>query len=227
MKNPEREAIATLGGFDAQGNPCSRHYERLDTTIDLYRDHPKPKPWVIVSGGTPCAERPGVIESMVSRDYVTGRNVCAADVLLDILGLCTIGNAASIAEIMHAHGIRRAKLVTSASHMLKALCTFRFVGGSSLDFVPVVVPERYQPTDEALRQYNHLGFAMLAYITEGVESGDTVSVKRRLREFVPEYGGRMDKQELEAASLARVAECPSLLERLPVPRDATAEFLPL
>ena len=124
------EAIVVLGGgsstlrsaeqeMDALSNPGilrvwegARLYENLD------------QPWVIVSGG--MNERAGALtpESMPMRDVLIDIGVPADRILLESSSRNTFEQAVYLHSLLDIRGIERFALVTSPTHMRRAIATF-------------------------------------------------------------------------------------------------------
>ena len=124
------EAIIVLGGgsstlrsdgqeMDALSNPGilrvwegARLYENLD------------QPWVIVSGG--MNERAGALtpESIPMRDLMLDLGVPAERILLESSSQNTYEQALRLRSLLDTHGIENFVLVTSPTHMRRAMATF-------------------------------------------------------------------------------------------------------
>jgi uncharacterized SAM-binding protein YcdF (DUF218 family) len=105
--------------------------------VRLYRelDHP----WVIVSGGT--NEKAGLTtaESGAMRDLLLDNGVPAGRILVESGSQDTHDQALKIPALLAAYDIERFVLVTSPTHMLRALLSFEKAG---LDPIPVLANER-------------------------------------------------------------------------------------
>jgi len=96
-------------------------------------------PWVIVSGGT--NEKAGLTtaESEAMRALLIEQGVPAGRVLVEAGSQDTHDQALKIPALLEARGIRRFLLVTSPTHMLRALRSFEKAG---LDALPAPASER-------------------------------------------------------------------------------------
>src|SRR5215469_2100481 len=86
---------------ETSGMPSARLAARLDRAVELYRRGEFPV--VIVSGGR---GREGYDEGMVMRDYLIGKGVPAASIIVDLHGDTTMKTAENGAAIMRTRGYR-------------------------------------------------------------------------------------------------------------------------
>ena len=110
----------------------------------------------IVSSGGPPHGRDMIPESEVMRQALLDLGVPDSMILLESESKVTREEAILSAEILHAHGITSCIVVTSDTHMRRALATFRRAG---LDAVPAIAlnpvafespVRRWLPTQQAL-----------------------------------------------------------------------------
>jgi uncharacterized SAM-binding protein YcdF (DUF218 family) len=104
--------------------------------VRLYRS--LDNPWVIVSGGV--NEKAGLTtaESEAMRDLLIANGVPAGRILVESGSEDTHDQALKIPALLEAHGVQRFLLVTSPTHMLRALLSFEKAG---LDPIPVLASE--------------------------------------------------------------------------------------
>lgn len=92
-------------------------------------------PWVVASGGRTLLEDGAPPESATMRDVLVRLGVPPDRILLESVSHNTHDEAVAVPPILRAHGIRQFVLVTSPTHMLRALASFRAQG---VDPVPAV-----------------------------------------------------------------------------------------
>ncbi|MCL2534736.1 MAG: YdcF family protein [Nocardiaceae bacterium] len=152
------DTVASLGQYAAAhayltGDPASRYIvvlgarlnpdgllpgilnARLDTAAAIARLHPQNK--VIVSGG-PTQALP-YTEAQAMLVGLTLRGVNPANIILENDSYSTVDNARNTTQILSGAGADGAVLVTSASHIDRALATFRNASGQ-FRYMPVAVP---------------------------------------------------------------------------------------
>jgi uncharacterized SAM-binding protein YcdF (DUF218 family) len=113
--------------------------------------HNLDEPWVIVSGGV--NERVGMTtpESLPMRDILIKGGVPASRILLESSSSNTFEQASNLGPMLEAHGIERFIMVTSPSHMRRAMGTFIAQG---LD--PIPAPSKQHPDDFLADRSNFL-----------------------------------------------------------------------
>lgn len=128
------DAIVLLGGvledramFSSGQRAYNGNVERLLTTYDLLRKDVAR--FVIVSGSSPTA-RPGTVEANVLADQLIDWGIAKERVLLEDRSLNTRENAVFSMKIAKDRGLGSLLLVTSASHMIRAMGCFRAVGAA-------------------------------------------------------------------------------------------------
>ena len=104
--------------------------------------HHLDEPWVIVSGGV--NERVGMTtpESMPMRDILINGGVPTSRILLESSSSNTYEQALNLVPMLAAHGVERFVMVTSPSHMRRAMGTFTAQG---LD--PIPAPSKQHPDE--------------------------------------------------------------------------------
>lgn len=132
IESPTADAIIILGG--AVG---SADYPRIDVdltgrsdrvmhAVRLYRAEKAPV--IIVTGGTirwMSAKKP---EAITIRRLLEELDVPLVSVIIEVESLNTFQNATNTKRLLTKHGLKNILLVTSASHMSRALATFRTIG---------------------------------------------------------------------------------------------------
>jgi uncharacterized SAM-binding protein YcdF (DUF218 family) len=125
---------------------------------------------VIASGGIPWPELQVKPESEMLRDALILAGVPAAKIVQESGSRTTRDQVRLIPALLRAHGVERFVLVTSPTHMRRALALFRAVG---LDPVPSVSLERSEqvkppplvvPTDDALSRSNQAVYEYAAWV---------------------------------------------------------------
>lgn len=132
---PEADAVVLLGGggqpsrYDVAGLHLTRAGDRLMMAVHLMRLGKAPV--LVIGGGTGGLDGVMRNESDLVRDWITGWHLLdlpgqtASEIVS--LGHCldTHDEAVKVRKLAEARGWRRVLLVTSASHMRRALATFR------------------------------------------------------------------------------------------------------
>ena len=132
IESPAADAIIILGG--AVG---SADYPRIDVDLTgrsdrvmhaarLYRA--EKAPIIIVTGGTikwMSAKKP---EAITILRLLEELGVPPKSILVEVESLNTFQNASNTKRLLTKHGLKNILLVTSASHMPRALATFRTMG---------------------------------------------------------------------------------------------------
>ena len=140
--NAQAIGVLTLGGA-ARVLEAARIYHLLG------------RPWIVSSGGPP-AGRDMIPESQVMRRALVELGVPESMIVLESESKVTRDEAMLSAQILRERGISSCIVVTSDTHMRRALATFRHAG---LNAVPAVAPDpiayesparRWVPTEQAL-----------------------------------------------------------------------------
>jgi uncharacterized SAM-binding protein YcdF (DUF218 family) len=128
--------------------------ERCIKAAEMY--HHGKRCLVLASGGKSDPSRPEPACADVMRDFLVQLGVGPADVLVENLSTTTYENATASAELLNDRGIHKIMLVTSATHLPRAVGCFRKQG---LDVVPCgcfyhmtyqpFAPARFLPTATA------------------------------------------------------------------------------
>jgi uncharacterized SAM-binding protein YcdF (DUF218 family) len=128
---PRVDAIVVLGGgmTPARGN---RRHPDLDEAADRFWHaarlyHRERAPRIIVSGGN-VWDTDGGTEADAAVRFLTDLGVPQAAILREGRSRNTRDNAVYSAELLETLGARQILLVTSATHMPRALASFRQVG---------------------------------------------------------------------------------------------------
>ncbi len=146
---PRADIIVVLGGVTGASLPPRQSVEAMsgiDRLIDAVRLLRAAKARAImVSGGSSYGRGPGVTEAEHLRDLALDFGVRERQVLLEMESLNTFQNAKFVRQRLEQMGLGRILLVTSASHMWRAVGCFRKQG---LAVIPVpadieVVPRRF------------------------------------------------------------------------------------
>lgn len=182
-ENPAGDVVIMLGGgatldtpdVDGTGGLCPAPANRLLTAVRLAKKLNVP---LIVSGGQVYADTG--TEAVIARRIAVSLGLPPEKVIMESESLNTDQNAKFTGEILAARGYKKPILVTSASHMRRAVEHFRHHG---VEVTPY--PADYQAN---LRQiaphYNHL--APSAWALEM----SSVVLRERLRYFVLTQFGR-------------------------------------
>ena len=155
------DAVILLGGvledramFSSGQRAYNGNVERLLATYDLLRRGVARD--VIVSGSSPTA-RPGTVEAVVLADQLADWGIARERIVLEDKSLNTRENAVLSMKLAEARGYKTLLLVTSATHMVRALGCFRAVGADpepyAVDFrsyTPSAFPATCLPRAEYL-----------------------------------------------------------------------------
>ncbi len=154
---PTADAIVVLGGSVRQGSPprplpdVTEAGDRIVYGAKLYRDGKAPV--LILSGGRIAWQGDGVPESPESADMaqLAGlMGVPRSAIIEDPTSLTTYENAVNVKRILEINNLRRILLVTSASHMPRAMAIFQRLGMDAIaaptDFLVINTPNPQQET---------------------------------------------------------------------------------
>jgi uncharacterized SAM-binding protein YcdF (DUF218 family) len=138
-------AIVVLGGGTKEvtagpvrlGYPIDETALRIVEAVRLFRLLGG-QPLIVVSGGTPRTDQ-GLPEAQVMAGGLAQLQVPSDHVLVDSRSETTREQAVAVTRLLLAHGIRRFALVTSPTHILRAVLVFRAQGA---DVVPSMSPLR-------------------------------------------------------------------------------------
>jgi uncharacterized SAM-binding protein YcdF (DUF218 family) len=136
-------AIVVLGGGTYEvaagsvrlGYPTDETASRIAEAVRVFRllgDQPP----IVASGGRPRTHQ-GVAEAEVIAAHLAHLQVPSDHVLVDTNSLTTREQAVAVTRLLLARGIRRFALVTSPTHMWRAVLVFRAQGA---DVVPSAAP---------------------------------------------------------------------------------------
>ncbi|HAG10164.1 MAG TPA: YdcF family protein [Desulfotomaculum sp.] len=125
------DVIVMLGGgatsdtpdLDGQGHLSGHAANRLITTVRLYRITGLP---VIISGGKVYSNTGN--ESLIAKRQLIGLGVPEEKIITEDRSLNTEQNALYIKQIMQQYKFKKPVLVTSASHMRRAVLNFDKIG---------------------------------------------------------------------------------------------------
>ena len=129
---PEADAIVVLGGFLRQPLPPRTSFDltegsdRFLQALRLYRAGKAPS--IIISGGNLPWLAAVSSEGKLISDLLVELGVSPEAIILDQASRNTRENAVNTAEIMRSQLFRNALLVTSGTHMPRAMAAFRKVG---------------------------------------------------------------------------------------------------
>ncbi len=113
-------AIIILGyALDDKGQAQLTLIERLKQALALFRLNRTSK--IIVSGGMAMG---GVTESYVMKEWLLSNSVPAGSIIMEDKSKDTVGNAINTANILKEYKFEHATIVTSSSHIRRALALF-------------------------------------------------------------------------------------------------------
>lgn len=116
-------AIVVLGAAQYNGKPSPVLRERVRHAIDLYRRHVADT--LIMTGGTGVGDT--VSEAMVAKRYAVRSGIPEGVILVEQTGKTSLQSMEAVADLMAAHHLRSAVLVSDPFHMLRLrLLALRF-----------------------------------------------------------------------------------------------------
>ena len=119
-KNKDHQAIMVLGyALAKDGSMRQPLIDRLEQALAAAKLNPKAA--IIVSGGVP---NHGVTEAFVMQQWLIKQGISADRIYLDDKAKDTVGNAVYSTRIMAQLGTKNVTLISSASHMRRALLVF-------------------------------------------------------------------------------------------------------
>jgi uncharacterized SAM-binding protein YcdF (DUF218 family) len=118
--NLKNHVIIILGyALANDGTPKATLVERMKQTFALYNLNPESK--IIASGGMPHG---GITESFVIKKWLVDHGVPKEQILIEDSSKDTVGNAFYSSEILEKLKAESVTIVTSASHIRRALAVF-------------------------------------------------------------------------------------------------------
>lgn len=119
-----RDAAVILGSkVELTGQPSARLAARLERGAALWTSGAARV--IIVSGGV---GKEGYDEGLVMRDYLIGRGVPSASILVDSAGVDTEATALNCARLMRQHGLRSVTVVSQYFHVPRTRLALRAHG---------------------------------------------------------------------------------------------------
>jgi len=171
-RNPEGDVILLLGGgandmvpdLSGIGAPSEEMMGRIITAVRIQRKLRVP---IIVSGGIVFKDRKA--EAPIVRRFLVDLGVPEGKVITEEKSRDTIENARYAVNICGERGYSRAILVTSASHMKRALLSFRYAG---MEVTP-------SPSD-----FKSLGNKRYGWVDFLPDAGELKKVSTAVREYI-------------------------------------------
>jgi len=109
------DAIVVLGAAQYNGTPSPALRRRLDHAFDLWKDHMAPT--VVVTGFRQPGDRS--TEAKAGFDYLRGRGIPEADLLVVDNGTSTWESLAAAARVLRERGMTTALMVSDPYHALR------------------------------------------------------------------------------------------------------------
>jgi uncharacterized SAM-binding protein YcdF (DUF218 family) len=181
------EALVVHGaGLTPENELPKKAIQRMDTAISAWgneiADH------MIVSGGYSFMRNtpPPVSEASVMEKYAIENGVPDASILKEARSLDTIGNALfTKTDIIIPKNLgEHIGVVTSWSHMPRALEIFQHVMGKDFEITGIPAPENVTLMDKG---YEMIGELMMREVFRGTKPGDDEAIRDRLEKLVPGY----------------------------------------
>ena len=126
---PTADVIITLGGNLAPPQPPRLNVELVQASDRLLHSarlfHAGKAPKIILSGGNVFPQTQIQSEAIYAAQLLSEWGVSTSAILIEGRSRTTYENALYTRQLMDKHGFKHALLVTSASHMPRALATFR------------------------------------------------------------------------------------------------------
>jgi uncharacterized SAM-binding protein YcdF (DUF218 family) len=140
------DVVLVLGAAQYNGKPSPVFKARLDHGIDLHLQGYAP--FLVLTGGV--GRRDTLSEGEVARRYALLRGVREESILVERAGLTSRESIQAAANIMQAHGLHSALIVSDSYHMLRAQLLARRAG-----IEPYRAPTPNSPIDRAPQQRWH------------------------------------------------------------------------
>lgn len=141
--------IVTLGyALSPEGEMREPLIDRLEQTLAVAEKNPTAS--IIVSGGVPNG---GVTEAFMMKNWLIGQGIAEERIFIDDKAKDTVGNAIFSMEIMKDLGTEHVTLISSASHMRRALSIFEEVAdneGLDISFDNLVAMD-FDSMEEAMK----------------------------------------------------------------------------
>ena len=118
------DAIVVLGTAQYNGRPGPVLRSRLDRAVEVYRAGAAPL--IVVTGGR--GEGDAFTEAEAGRDYLVGRGVPEAAILLENEGQDSWQSMRGVAELLGARRLARVLLVSDGFHLLRVKLMARELG---------------------------------------------------------------------------------------------------
>jgi uncharacterized SAM-binding protein YcdF (DUF218 family) len=140
------DAILVLGAAQWNGKPSPVFKARLDHAINLHKQGYARV--LVLTGGV--GRRDTLSEGEVARRYALQRGVSDSTMLVDRVGVTSAESIRAAAQLMKAHGLHSALIVSDSYHMLRVQMLARRAG-----IVPYRAPAPNSPIDRAPQQRWH------------------------------------------------------------------------
>ncbi|WP_425057722.1 hypothetical protein SCACP_22600 [Sporomusa carbonis] len=150
------DTIIVLGAKLIGTQPSTMLRLRLDEAIDLYNHGYAPT--IIVSGAQGQDEITS--EAEVMHAYLVAKGIPADKVFIENQSYNTYQNLLNSKKIMHEHGLRRAIIVSNASHIRRSLVLAQQLGIEASGAPAPMADSAYLTT----KQYAREGAAMLSLL---------------------------------------------------------------
>lgn len=192
MNALERDVLIVHGhGLTPEEKPDTHTVLRMDTAIAAWREGVAPN--MVVSGNhsflyrTPLfGDPPQLSEAKAMLQYGLEQGVSRESILVEDQSLDTIGNALfSKVHCTMPNEWGRLTVVTSDSHLARALKIFKHVYGKDFDITGISAPEEIGIKEMI---WEPLGSALVKEVLRGTRSGDHEAIQERLFDLVPGYG---------------------------------------
>jgi len=190
--NPERDVLIIHGhGLTPDEKPDAHTVQRMDTGIAAWREGVAPN--IVVCGRhsflyhtSLYGEPPRSSEAEAMLQYGLGKGIPEGNILAESQSLDTVGNALfSKTNHIMPNRWERLAVVTSDSHLARALKIFGHVYGKDFDITGIPAPEK---TGIKERIWEPLGSVLVREILRGTKPGDHEAIQERLIDLVPGYG---------------------------------------
>lgn len=187
MSKPSGEAFIVLGGgLDRTEELSEKVTQRMDVTISEWQE--ATAPYVTISGGHSFLARkiPTTSEATVMKQYAIDKGVPESDIFIEECSLDTVGNALfTKTNIVIPNGWEHLIVVTSSSHLPRAVKIFEHVFGNDFEIRGIPAPEQVGIRE---RVWETLGSVLVNEVLRGTKPGDNEAIQERLFDLIPGYG---------------------------------------
>ena len=134
-------AIVTLGyALDDNGKMNPILIKRLEKTLEAAKLNPKSI--IVVTGGVP---KNNMTEAILMKDWLIKHGIKEELIVIETYARSTVENALYSTDILATHGIDATMIISSASHVRRAITLFRLAAlqdGQKITFTTLAYPDK-------------------------------------------------------------------------------------